>query len=79
MSKVKLYSTPTCVYCRMAKDFFHKNNVAYEEFNVAEDDRAREEMIKSSGQFGVPVITVDNQVIVGFNREALAKLLIKKT
>lgn len=75
MANVKIYSTPTCVYCKMAKEFFKKNNVAYEEFNVAEDMKAREEMVNLSHQLGVPVIAVDNQVIVGFDRETLAAAL----
>lgn len=72
---VKIYSTPTCVYCKMAKEYFEKNNVAYEDVNVAEDDAAREEMVNKSHQFGVPVIDIDNTIIVGFNRQAVAKAL----
>lgn len=79
MAKVTIYSTPTCVYCKMAKEFFGKNNVAYEEHNVAEDDRAREEMVKKSHQLGVPVIDIDGRVVVGFNEEEISQLLgIKK-
>ncbi len=72
---VKIYSTPTCVYCRMAKDFFKKYGVKYEEFNVAEDQKAREEMMNKSHQLGVPVIDIDNQIVVGFDRATLIKLL----
>ena len=72
---VKIYSTPTCVYCKMAKEYFAKNGVAYQEFNVAEDDAAREEMVNKSRQFGVPVIDINNTIIVGFNRQAVAKAL----
>ena len=72
---VKIYSTPTCVYCKMAKEFFAKNNIKYEEFNVAEDLKAREEMVQKSGQLGVPVIDIDGQVVVGFNEEVLRKML----
>jgi len=75
MANVKIYSTPTCVYCKMAKEFFKKNNVSYEEFNVASDMKAREEMMQKSHQLGVPVIDVDGQVIVGFDRDTLAALL----
>ena len=75
MAKVTIYSTPTCVYCRMAKDFFGKNNVAYEEHNVASDLKAREEMVDISGQLGVPVIRVDDNVIIGFDQKTLEDLL----
>lgn len=72
---VKIYTTPTCVYCKMAKEFFKKNNVQYEEYNVAEDMKAREEMMSKSRQLGVPVIDVDGEITVGFDRDRLAKLL----
>ena len=75
MSKVTIYSTPSCVYCRMAKDFFGKNNVQYEEHNVAADMKAREEMVDISGQLGVPVIRVDDNVIIGFDQKTLEDLL----
>lgn len=59
----------------MAKEYFTKNNVAYEEFDVASDMKAREEMVNKSHQLGVPVIDVDGKIIVGFDREALASAL----
>lgn len=75
MAKVIIYTTPVCAYCQMAKDFFVKNNVAYEEKNVASDAQAREEMIQKSSQLGVPVIDIDGSVVVGFNKVKLAQLL----
>lgn len=75
MRKVIIYTTPTCVYCRMTKEFFAKNNVKYEEYNVAEDEKAREEMIEKSHQMGVPVIDIDGEIFVGFNRAELEKAL----
>lgn len=75
MNKVTIYSTPSCVYCRMAKEFFKKNNVEYTEHNVAQDDRAREEIIKKSRQLGVPVIDVDGEIFVGFDQSGLKKAL----
>ncbi|OGZ00163.1 MAG: NrdH-redoxin [Candidatus Liptonbacteria bacterium RIFCSPLOWO2_01_FULL_52_25] len=72
---VKIYSTPSCVYCKMAKEFFKKNNVSYEEHNVAVDMKAREDMVKKSHQLGVPVIEVGDHVVVGFDRETLSALL----
>lgn len=75
MVPVKIYTTPTCVYCKMAKDFFRAHDVKYEEFNVAEDDAARAEMVKKSGQLGVPVIDVGGKIIVGFDQEGLSRAL----
>ena len=72
---VKIYTTPTCVYCRMAKEFFKKNNIEYAEYDVAEDTKAREEMFQKSHQMGVPVIDVNGEIVVGFDREHLADLL----
>lgn len=76
MANVKIYSTPTCVYCRMAKDFFQKNGIEYKEFNVAEDGVAREEMFSKSHQMGVPVIDVDGTIVVGFDKRNLETLLL---
>ena len=59
----------------MAKEFFIKNNVKYEEHNVAEDDAARDEMVKKSHQLGVPVIDINGKIFVGFNRAEIAKAL----
>jgi glutaredoxin 3 len=75
MAKVTIYSTPTCVYCKMAKEFFGKNNVAYEEHDVASDLTAREEMVNKSHQLGVPVIDIDNQIVVGFDQRTIEGLL----
>jgi len=75
MAKIKIYSTPTCVYCRMAKEFFKQNNLPYEEVNVAEDDAAREEMVQKSHQLGVPVIDVDGEIFVGFDKRGITKAL----
>ncbi len=75
MNKVIIYSTPACVYCRMAKEFFKKNNIQYTEHNVAEDDAAREEMVHKSHQLGVPVIDFIGEIHVGFNRPELERAL----
>ena len=71
--KVKIYSTPVCVYCKMAKEFFKKNNIQYEEFNVAQDLQARKEMFDKSHQMGVPVIDINGEIFVGFNRQDLER------
>lgn len=68
MKNVIIYSTPTCVYCKMAKEYFVKNNIIFEDKNVAIDDKAREDMRLKSSQLGVPVIDIDGEIIVGFDR-----------
>ena len=74
-NKVTIYTTSTCVYCKMAKAFFKENNISYEEKDVGVDAKAREEMIQKSGQLGVPVIEIDGKVGVGFNKEKLTEIL----
>ncbi|MBI4134807.1 MAG: glutaredoxin family protein [Candidatus Sungbacteria bacterium] len=74
-SAVKIYTTPVCVYCKMAKAFFDENKVKYEEVNVASDVKAREEMIAKSHQIGVPVIEVNGKIIIGFDRPRLSEAL----
>lgn len=75
MPKITIYTTPTCVYCKMTKAFLKENNVAYEERDVSTDDKARDEMIERSGQLGVPVIDIDGKIIVGFDKGQLSELL----
>lgn len=72
---VKIYTTPTCPYCKMAKDFMKEHNVEFQELNVAVDEAARNEMVEKSGQLGVPVIDADGKIMVGFNKSKLAELL----
>ena len=73
--KVTVYSTPSCPFCKMAKEFLAKSGVDFQEVNVASDQKAAAEMIEKSGQMGVPVIEIGKKVIVGFDREAIAKEL----
>lgn len=73
--KVKVYSTSTCPWCVKTKEFLKAHNVKYEEVNVGEDEKARNEMFEKSGQFGVPVTDVDSTIIVGYDKEALKKAL----
>ncbi|MFH1509046.1 MAG: glutaredoxin domain-containing protein [bacterium] len=75
MNSVIIYTTPTCGYCKLAKEFFKDNSVEYEEKDVATDREAAEEMVKKSGQMGVPVIDVNGELIVGFDKAKLAELL----
>ncbi|OGN28139.1 MAG: NrdH-redoxin [Candidatus Yanofskybacteria bacterium RIFCSPLOWO2_01_FULL_49_25] len=72
---VIIYSTPSCAYCRMAKDYFKQNNVAYTEHDVAADMQKRQEMLDKSHQFGVPVIDIDGQMIIGFDKPKIKQLL----
>lgn len=73
--KVTIYTTPTCVYCKMTKSFLGEHHIAYEEKNVAEDEAARDEMVEKSGQLGVPVIDIDGNIVVGFDKPRLSQLL----
>jgi glutaredoxin 3 len=75
MVNVTIYSTPTCGYCKAAKEYFKKNNVEYTEYDVANDTAKAQEMIEKSGQMGVPVILVDDEIIIGFDQSKIAKLL----
>jgi glutaredoxin-like YruB-family protein len=62
---VKVYSTPTCPYCKLTKDYFKEKGIAFEDIDVSADSGAAQEMVKLSGQMGVPVVDVDGHVIVG--------------
>ena len=76
MNNVTIYSTSICKYCALAKDFFKEHNIQYTEYNVGTDAAKRKEMVEKSGQLGVPVITVGNEVIVGFDEDRLNELLV---
>ena len=73
--KVIIYSTPTCPYCKRAKDYLSRKGIPYTDINVAQDRDKAKEMIQKSGQMGVPVITIDGEVAVGFNQTLLDSLL----
>ncbi|MCR4334687.1 MAG: glutathione S-transferase N-terminal domain-containing protein [Patescibacteria group bacterium] len=75
MKNVTIYSTPTCTYCNQAKEFFKTNNIQYTEYNVGEDTEKRKEMIEKSGQMGVPVIDIDGDITIGFDKEKLSTTL----
>ena len=74
---ITIYTTPSCVYCKVAKEYFRKNNLEYKEINVVADEAAQQEMIKKSGQMGVPVIEVNGKIIIGFNQREFEKALKK--
>jgi glutaredoxin-like YruB-family protein len=75
MKNVTIYSTPSCHFCHMAKDFFKANKVAYTEYDVASDVEKRNEMMEKSGQMGVPVIVIGDELIVGFDKSEIARML----
>ena len=72
---ITIYSTPTCHFCQMTKDFLKEKRIGYTEFNVASDLEKRQEMIQKSGQMGVPVIFVGPEMIIGFDKERLVSTL----
>jgi len=76
MKNVTIYTTATCKYCVAAKEFFKEHNIQYNEYNVGTDLEKRKEMVDKSGQLGVPVITVDNEVIIGYDEDRLQELLV---
>ncbi len=73
--QVTIYSTPTCHFCHSAKDFFTANNVAFEDINVAINAEKRKEMVDMTGQMGVPVIRIGDDVVVGFDEAKIKELL----
>jgi glutaredoxin 3 len=78
--KLKIYSTPTCPSCKKAKAFFKENGIEFDEVNVAEDEKERDEMFKKSGQMGVPVIEITRsnggtEIIIGFDKKRLKQVI----
>lgn len=73
--KVRIYSTPTCPYCIRAKQFLKENTVDFEDVDVSMNHEAAQEMIKKSGQMGVPVLDINGEIIVGFDKEKIKRVL----
>lgn len=77
--KVTIYSTPYCGYCKLAKQYFEENNIAYQEIDISVDEKAQKEIVAKSNQMGVPVIVIKKddkeEVIVGFQKDKLAEIL----
>jgi glutaredoxin-like YruB-family protein len=73
--EVKIYTTPTCPYCTMAKKFLDDNGIKYQEFNIAEDEAARDEMMNRSNSLTVPTICFDGEVLIGFDEALLREKL----
>ena len=72
---VTIYTTPTCSYCTMAKNYFRENGIRFTEHNVAQDLRRADEMVKKSGQMGVPVLDINGRILVGFDKPQIEQAL----
>lgn len=72
---VVIYSTPTCHFCRAAKEFFKEHGIEFTDFDVSTDTAKRQEMIDMTGQMGVPVIKIGDDVVIGFDKNKIAQLL----
>ena len=72
---VKLYTTPTCPYCYTLKEFFKERNIEFEDIDISKDEKVKDEIIKRSGAIGAPIIEVNGEIIVGFDKEKISQLL----
>jgi len=72
---VKVFTTPVCPYCYTLKEFLKEKGVAFEDIDVSKDEKGREYLIQKSGQMGVPIVEIDGQIVIGFDREKIVKLL----
>ena len=72
---VKIYSTPTCIYCKMAKEFLSQNNISYDEIDISKNKETAKELIARSGQIGVPVLEIDGKIIIGFDKDKIKSAL----
>lgn len=75
MKNITIYTTPTCHFCHLAKDFFNENKIPYTEKDASVDMTARQEAVSKSGQMGVPVIDIEGTIIVGFNQPLIRQAL----
>jgi len=75
MPKIKIYTTPTCPFCQLAKQYFKEKGFEFEEVDVSRDEAAAMEMIQKSGQMGVPVIEIDGKIVIGFDKERIDELV----
>ena len=73
--KVRLFSTPACPYCFTLKEFFKEKNIDFEEIDVSKDKKALDEIIEKSGRMEAPIVEIDNEIVVGFDKERIVKLL----
>jgi len=72
---IKIYSTPTCIYCTKVKEYLNSKNVPFENYDVSQDREKAMEMIQKSGQRGVPVIDIDGTIIVGFDKVKIDSMI----
>lgn len=77
MAKVKVYSTLTCPWCKVTKDYLRSHNIPFEDIDVGLDRTAALEMVQLSGQYGVPVVAIDDEVVIGFDRAKIDRLLAR--
>ncbi|MBT3814586.1 NrdH-redoxin [Candidatus Woesearchaeota archaeon] len=75
MATVKIYSTPTCPWCKKAKAYFKENKIKFTDIDVSADEAAQKEMVEKSGQMGVPVIDIDGKILVGFDQGKIEEAL----
>jgi len=74
-SKVRVFTTPACPYCFTLMEFLKEHNIEFEEIDVSKDEKAKEELIKKSGKMEAPIVEIDDQIVVGFDKEKICKLL----
>lgn len=74
---IKIYSTPTCIWCAKTKEYFKNHHVKFENIDVSTNVKGAKEMVKKSGQMGVPVIDVNGEIIIGFDETKLKKAIAK--
>ncbi len=75
MPKIKIYSTPTCPYCHLLKEYLKEKNIEFEDIDVSQNQEALQELVKKTGAMAVPVIDIDGEIVVGFDKERIDKLL----
>lgn len=75
MAIIKIYTTPTCAFCKQAKDYFKSKGLEYAEYDVSKDMEKQKEMIEKTGQFGVPVLDINGKIVIGFNRPKIDEYL----
>ena len=73
--KVTVYSTPTCPYCIRVKQYLKDNNIVFEDIDVSVNEDKAQEMIKRSGQMGVPVVDIDGEIVIGFDKDKIKNIL----
>ncbi len=73
--KVIIFTTPTCSWCRAAKQYLRQKGIRFKEIDVSRDQRAAQDMLRRTGQMGVPVLLIDNRPVVGFDRAKIDRLL----